>query len=301
MARDLIPPSSPAGRPAPDGTPNLIELPPEPPRSAAEPVMREPAEPSEFRNRFGFLIGALAGILVAAVLVGIVVLGDRPSPADEGLEQNWSAWRPTDTSLEGGSAQIAEKVGHEYRHANGKQLTLVSGESLEAPVALRSATGDIQVYQGNGVLYQLNGLGPNMSIKGGEATPERLQVVKREALELALYTFRYLPDAEMVIAMLPPPPPQDGKGDPALTATQKLLATATEDSIARNALFYRPGDLQPQLQVPLGMTVPAKAPTPDTLDPAENDTINTLTQSNVFNWSVQEQTGYLILDRPSTP
>ncbi len=40
MARDLIPPPSPAGRPIAGrdgGTPNLIELPPEPPRSPAEP------------------------------------------------------------------------------------------------------------------------------------------------------------------------------------------------------------------------------------------------------------------------
>lgn len=300
MARDLIPPSSPAGRPAPDGTPNLIELPPEPPRSAAEPAMQEPIGPSQFRNRFGFLLGALAGVFIAAALVGVVVLSDRGPAVDEGLEPNWSAWRPSDTSLDGGPAQIAEKVGAEYRHPDGKQLALVTGGPLEAPVALRPTAGKIEVFQGNGVLYQLNGLGPNMSIKGGEATAARLQVLKREALELALYTFRYLPDAEMVVAMLPPPPPPDG-GDPAVTATQKLLATAGVDAIPKNALFYRPGDLAPQLQVPLGMTVPAKAPTAATLAAAENETITTLTASNLFTWSVQEATGYLVLDRPRTP
>ena len=35
MARDLIPPPSPAGRPQPEGTPRLVELPPEPPPAAA--------------------------------------------------------------------------------------------------------------------------------------------------------------------------------------------------------------------------------------------------------------------------
>jgi len=58
MARDLIPPNSPAGRPTtPDGTPNLIELPPEPPRSGAEPAQVADLPPSEYRNRFGFVMG----------------------------------------------------------------------------------------------------------------------------------------------------------------------------------------------------------------------------------------------------
>src|SRR5689334_9940047 len=108
MARDLIPPSSPAGRPAPDGTPNLIELPPEPARSAAEPPMRGPVGPSPFRNRFGFLLGALAGIFLAAVLVGVVVFStrsDEPANGEEAMAANWSAWQPKDRTL-GGAVEI---------------------------------------------------------------------------------------------------------------------------------------------------------------------------------------------------
>ncbi len=56
---------------------------------------------------------------------------------------------------------------------------------------------------GPGVLYQLNGLGPNGSIMGGKPSRARLKLVHREALELALYTFRYLPDVEMVVTLLP--------------------------------------------------------------------------------------------------
>jgi hypothetical protein len=64
------------------------------------------------------------------------------------------------------------------------------------------------------------------------------------------------------------------------------------------ALFYRPGDLLQHLQVPLGNTVPAKAPTPETLDPAEGKTIDALTNSNRFVWSLQASNGLLVLDRP---
>ena len=145
MARDLIPPPSPAGRPQQQGTPRLVELPPEPPPAA--PVQAQPTgplPPTRFRNRFGFLMGALAGVVVASSLVLAVVLsttGGDPA-VDEGLHPNWSKWHPSDTSIEGGAAQIAEKVGAEYRHPDGKQLVLVTGAPLLIPVALRPATGE---------------------------------------------------------------------------------------------------------------------------------------------------------------
>src|SRR4051794_2023171 len=114
MARDLIPPPSPAGRPQTpdgrgDGRPNLIELPPEAPRSGAQPAQEQPKSgPSRFRNRFGFLLGGLGGVvLAAAVVTGIVVYDQGNDPAAEaGLAANWSKWHPGDTSVEGGAAEI---------------------------------------------------------------------------------------------------------------------------------------------------------------------------------------------------
>src|SRR3954449_715905 len=125
MARDLIPPPSPAGRPeTPDGTPNLIELPPDPLPLGAEPgAAGPPPGPSQFRNRFGFLLGALAGVFIAAALAAIVVAANNnKGTADEGLAPNWSKWQPSDTSIEGGAKEIGEHVGAEYKHPDGKQL-----------------------------------------------------------------------------------------------------------------------------------------------------------------------------------
>src|ERR1700712_4145462 len=115
MASDLIPPPSPAGKPpSPDGppssggTPNLIELPPESPLAGAEPAAGPPPGPSEFRNRFGFLLGALAGVFIAAALAAAIVLASGGGGAqDEGLAPNWSRWQPPDTSIEAGSQEIA--------------------------------------------------------------------------------------------------------------------------------------------------------------------------------------------------
>jgi hypothetical protein len=336
MARDLIPPLSPAGRPAPDGTaylesgggtPRLIELPPEPPRSPSEPAQGTPPEPSEFRNRFGFLLGALGGVFVAAVVAVVIVASTADSTSD-GLDPNWSAWQPTDTSLDGGAAQIAAKVGDEYRKSDGKQLALVTGGPLDAAVALRSATGEINVIDDPGVLYRLDGLGPNGSILGGQPSAERLKIVRREALELALYTFRYLPDVKQVVTLLPAPPPTkeeiavedaarsaakaaqaavakaDKTGEVAdVAAAQAAVALATKTATtttpdpSRTAVFYRPGDLQEQMHMPLGATLPADAPMPETLTDADAAIIDLLTTSNVFQWSLPSGSALLVLDR----
>jgi len=301
MARDLIPPPSPAGRPqTPDGRPNLIELPPEPPRSGAQPAQEQPKSgPSRFRNRFGFLLGGLGGVvLAAAVVTGIVVYDQSNDPAAEaGLAANWSKWHPGDTSVAGGAAEIADHVAAEYRHADGKQLVKVTGGPLGIGIALRPSSGTISSFSGNGVLYQLDGLGPSGSIKGGKPSPERLQLVRREALELALYTFRYLPDADMVVTFLPPPPPDAGTAE--ASAVSGLLS-GTPDPKKMTAIFYRPGDLKQQLQIPLGSTVKTPAPTPEQMGGAEGKLVDQLTNSNLFHWSLtrtQDANLQLVLDR----
>jgi hypothetical protein len=284
MARDLIPPPSPAGRPTtPDGTPNLIELPPEPVTEADAPKGPPPG-PSQFRNRFGFLLGALGGVFIATALVLVVMITTNGNnPDDAILAPNWSKWQPSNTDdINAGAAQIAEHVGAEYKHPNGQQLLLVEGQKLPVRVLLQPASGSIAKYDGPGVVYQLNGLGPNGSIKDGKPSEKRLKLIHREALELALYTFRYLPDVEMVVALLPPPPP---------TAEETAAASAglaTTNPNAKTAVFYRPGDLKAQLQVPLGHTLSAKAPNPDTIGGRELKTVELLTQSNIFKWSLQQ-------------
>src|SRR3954470_18560179 len=268
MARDLIPPPSPAGKPTtPGGVPNLIELPPEPPRSAAQPSQMPNLGPSKFRNRFGFLFGALAGVVVAAALIaGVVIWQNSTDPAeDAGLYKNWSKWHPSDTGIEAGSAEIARKVGAEYKQGNGKQLVLVEASPITGEnglnVALVPSSGEIRPMSGPAVVYQLNGLGPNMSIMGGKPSLQRLQVLHREALELSLYTFRYLPDVEMVVVMLPPPPPDataDASTSSAIAGSATLPSECKDNADGTNpcksALFFRPGDLKQYLQIPLGKT-----------------------------------------------
>jgi hypothetical protein len=299
MARDLIPPPSPAGRPqTPDGTPNLVELPPEPARSDAEPAVASPPPgPSQFRNRFGFLLGALAGVFIAVALVAAIVIANRGSGSDSdfGLAANWSRWQPSDTTIDGGAQQIAEHVAAEYKHPDGKQLVQIKAAVLPDDYDLTVHSATITDIEGNRLLYTFDGLGPNRQIEGGKPSTTRLKVIHREALELALYTFRYLPDAESITMLLPPPPPTEDEEKAAALAT---AAGQPPESKPLPTLFYRPGDLKPQLQVPLGQTIGAKAPSTDVFSGPEADNVETLTLSNRFLFS---QTGpyQFVLDLPT--
>jgi hypothetical protein len=297
MARDLIPPSSPAGRPLPDGTPRLIELPPEPPAPGIETPPRTRIVPSQFRNRFGFLLGALAGVVVAVAAVVVIAATRSDGVSDAGLARNWSRWQPPESTVTDGAPEIADHVGAEYKLGDGSQLTMVKGGPValldpNVKVALRPAPGTIHTFDaGHGVLYTLNGLGPAGSMQGGKASKQRLQLLRREALELALYSFRYLKGVDMVVTLLPTILPGAPTAD---------NGTTTEPQ--QQALFYRPGDLKPQLQVPLGITMPAQAPKPEAMGGADAKKVDVLTLDNLFKASfVHGQTGdpYLVLDRAS--
>jgi len=294
MARDLIPPPSPAGQPVPDGTPHLIELPPETPEHAT-PHAPAAHGPSEFRNRFGFIMGGLGGIVLAAAAIALIVF-TTSGPPNEGLYKNWSKWKPQETSMSDGPPEIATHVAPEYKLDDGKQLVNVTAGPLEAQgvplddVILQVQNSFHQI-SGSAVMYTLSGLGPGGSIDSGTPSKERHRLVRREALELALYTFRYVPHVDMVVALLPPPKPADGE-----TAEQALAKNPVQ------ALLYRPGDLKGQLQVPLGATVPAKAPTPDTIPAKEATTIDALTLSNLFLSTfrqTQDLRAHLVLQRPT--
>jgi hypothetical protein len=298
MARDLIPPPSPAGRPTPDGTPNLIELPPEPPRSPAEPAMGPPPGPSQFRNRFGFLLGALAGVFIAAALVAVVVITNSSGSTDEeGLASNWSRWQPSDTTVEGGAQEIADHVGKEYTHPDGQQLVGVTASQLPDEATLDVRVGSVTKIDGARVIYSMDGFGEDRSIKGGTPSEMRLSVLHREALELALYTFRYLPEAESVTTVLPPPPPTEAEKK-AKAAFAAGTGPAPEPK-PLTAVFYRPGDLRQQLQMPLGNTLVAKAPSTTGFTGPEASTVETLTGSNLF--TISSTTTGVLLDRLRSP
>lgn len=315
MARDLIPPPSPAGRPDLEGTQThrFVELPPEPIVDASPPKIEKPLPlpPTVFRNRFGFLAGALGGVVLASIVLAVVFFAWNDNGGDDyDMAPNWSTWKPVDETLADGATEIAKHVQAGYTHPNGDQLVKISLlQAKDLPITLQA--GAISDVGGETVVYDMNGLDDGGSLPG-EASAERGAVVFREALELSLYTFRYLPDAEGVMVLIPPPPQ-----DPAVAAqnTAVLQAAANGDAAAaakvpaiekqqearQRAIFFRAGDLKSELQVPLGATLPAAAPNEETITSAQVEDINQRVRSNRFLWSEVQGTGVVLKPLPTTP
>ena len=109
----------------------------------------------------------------------------------------------------------------------------------------------------------------------------------REAVELALYSFRYLDDVTMVGIMLPP-----------RTSGAKASSDGAQST---RMLFFRPGDLLDKLEVPLSRTLSAEAPQPKTLTKDDALKIDSLALRNLFLAQIQQLTSrqsYLVLAPP---
>jgi len=310
MAGDLIPPPSPGGRPSPDRSEETDghqlgrigpEKPAPEPEEPPQPVVAAgPPVETPYRSRFGFVLGALIGVgLAAATIAGALLV----SGGSDSQKAGWSTWRPSADEGFAAAKQIASHVGKRYRLGDGSQLVAITSGPLEIQtlpleIAVRTAPtgGNIELVEGKGVLYTLNGLGPQGSILKGKPSAERLLVLRREALELALYTFRYVDDVDMVVTLLPPAPP---KKESAKDAASSSSTSDTEEHPV-TALLFRPGDLESQLDVPLNATLARSAPRPETLREPEAGLIDRLTRPNFFKASFQPSQDarvFLVLDR----
>jgi hypothetical protein len=246
---------------------------------------------SRYSPRFQFFLGGLLAVGAAAIVLTVAMLvgSGRDDGAAVDTGPQWSAWRPLSGGAEGAS-EIATHVGRAYRMPGGKQLVAVTGGALEIAdlpltVAIRQTAaqgGDIQLYDGSGVLFRMCGLGPQCSIAEGKPSTKRHLLLRREALELALYSFHYLGVSEAVV-FLPPP-----KGE-----------------APSQALFFRRGDQDVATAVarPLDATLVPKTPTVAGVTRSPDaGFVNTLTLRQLFKFSLtqgnQDARAYLVLDPP---
>jgi hypothetical protein len=248
----------------------------EPPK---EPVVSE-ARPH--RGRF-IVVYALLGVALAAAIVGVVVFAGRsinPGPT-------WSSWKPSGGG-QGAAKQIAAHVSSSYRLPSGKQLVdviakapSVSPASQQIPihyVVVRGTKGAedkiVPVSSGDSVMYSLCGLGNSCSIASGKPSVERGTIVRRQILELALYTFKYVSGMKSVIAFMPPPP----------------------GSQAQYVIYLEKSDVADHLKTPLLRTLGPKVPLPSAITRREQQTIDAATEARVYKFSLsQAQQGDAIL------
>jgi hypothetical protein len=240
-------------------------------------------------SRFQFLTGALVFVAVASMALAFVFAAT--SGEQTSSEGRWAAFKPASDGLDSGAKEIAEYVGRQYRLPTGEQIALVEGGPLEflvqdqtlpMKIAVRESAadgGDIKLLGGKGVLYRMCGLGEKCSISKGKPTQERALLLRREALELALYSFHDLKDVDHVVVFMPP-----AKGeDPSI------------------ALHFDRGAVAGQLARPLRVTLPTPVPNPDTIATAPNTpAVQQLTFANLFKFSLttgnQDAQVFLVLD-----
>jgi hypothetical protein len=232
---------------------------------------RRPAYAKAYEGRFSVAYLALAVIVAGAIIAFALVLKDRKAST-----ARWSTWQPSSNGL-AGAREIGEHVSARYRLANGDQLVapLVAPLSVRgvpiSQVAVRNDPGNRNVLFFDATFptntpYTLCGLGQNCAVTGGKVSPVRAKLIRREAVELALYNFKYMKGVDSILAYLPPAP----------------------GAQLTNVLFLRKSDVAPLLQRPLARSLTGRGPFVAG-KPVPNDALITrLTNERVFKFDFQQ-------------
>jgi len=233
--------------------------------------------PSPHAHRFRIAIAALVGIAIGAIAVALVVIASNGSSTDTATK--WSDWSPPDDGVLG-AREIANHVAPFYRISSVDQLDVVtvvnlssaspssasasgssssnatSNSSLQVAVRSDPSSSQVSLLGGKTIAYNLCGIGSsNCTIGAGKPSPDRLLLLRREALELALYTFKYISGIQNVVAILPPG--HTVQGCTGICPNPHVRSAVKPVDIA--LLFVR-DELKPWLIRPLSYTFPERFP-----------------------------------------
>jgi hypothetical protein len=248
----------------------------------AEAVVPEPSEKQEAKSEQlprleqaravhggRFLVGYVVVILMAGAALAAIALMNRTDTSPSSASR-WGAYSPESDGFQA-AREIAQEVATWYKGSTGEQLAAITaspGEIQGLPVryvAIRAgqrsglAAGDVRVIDpGETVLYTFCGLGGQRNCAlPGQPSAERSVLLRREALELSLYTFKHMSDVKSVISLLPPP-----------AENTNLAVFLQRDQ----------SGIKEALDKPLAATLSARPPYfLDNITPGEAETINRIT------------------------
>jgi hypothetical protein len=219
-------------------------------------------------TRSRFLVAYLAlAVVVGGALGTFIVLVQRPGPKPPPA---WSSWQPGSTAVSSQLLEIADHVGSGYRLADGNPLAAVKIDNRNLRSIVVSKTtkpktqSDFNHYdRSSTAIFILCGLGQNCKAEGTPTTAEGT-ALRREALELALYTMEYSHPIDNVLVFFPP------------VADEKTFSAT---------LFFHRTDLKGSLDHPLRRTLPqANPPLPGQIQPAEKQTVDDLTRQTYYHY-----------------
>jgi hypothetical protein len=264
----------------------------DPPAPADEPQVPEAQQPAPgelpgglgerklYKRRIWFVYALLALVLVGSV---VALLGFHVNTSSSTSSSGWSDWKPNSGTTSQMATQIADHVSQQYHlnKAGSPLVAVVAGppqvtagtrkisvSTIAVKKAAKSAAGIDIVPSGGIWKEQLCGIGgAGCSIASGKPTEMRGRLVRREALEIALYTFKFVPSIKSIVAFMPPP-----AGSPPSTL-----------------LYLQKDNLKQQLDQPLSKTLPLLTPPlPTNADKKEAATIDRLTLPAVFSYNYQQ-------------
>jgi hypothetical protein len=212
------------------------------------------------------VLSAIALIAIAsAIAIAAHSKGGGPAPA-------WSAWRPPDNGAQG-ARDIAGHLAPLYRISPADQLDAITVLNVPSPsfsagtatppnqvqiaISNDGTLADVSLLGGQTIAYNLCSLqDANCSIGPTTASSDLMLLLRREGLELALYTFKYLSGVDNVVALMPP-------ATTAQTATLSATpppAHPTQQPLDLALVFDRQ-ELTPFLSQPLSATLAPLPPT----------------------------------------
>jgi hypothetical protein len=225
--------------------------------------------PSPHAHKFRAATALLAGLAIGAVGIAI---GIASSSSGGGAGLKWSSWSPIDNGVQG-AREIADHLAPFYRISGVDQLAVVTvvnlgnasqvnpttgaTEGLQVAVRTDPTTSTLSLLNGNTIAYNMCGVGSNNCTIGiGKPSALRLLLLKREALELALYTFKYVSGTQNVVAILPP-------GTTTTSSCTGICATPHAKTTTKRtdiALLFLHDELAPFLSQPLTAALPNQFP-----------------------------------------
>lgn len=234
----------------------------------ADVVEKRVAEPESRRTSAYSRRFALVQFLVMVVFAGLLALfALLISRADS--SQPWSSFRPRGSETYARAQNLANHVAPRYV-SDGAPIAVVQAQPLVYKEAVVDGIAFMRrPFQDVGspftqfepadktLLYVF--CGPAASCALAEGSEDVTPLLREESLELALYTFKYWPNINSVVTLLPP------------------------SKTRRPAFLFRRRKLENELGKPLETTIPqGDLVTTDSLTESEGTTVQRLTQNSIF-------------------
>jgi hypothetical protein len=267
--------------------------------------------PTPHADKFRIALAMLCGIAVGAIAIAVFVVSDQKSKSRANGSQAWSQWSPS-TGGSTGAQEIADYISPFYRLSSAQQLDVVTPISLTSETSAGTTTGKgvtiavdtggssssdaLSLLSGSTVAYNICGIGASHCELAGTASANRMLLLRREALELGLYTLKYLRSVDNVLVVLPP----------GHTVAKVGVGVTPAKAVTVAVLFLR-AELKPLLSTPIDDTLeedpPDIAQLPVWSKSDEAGLVDQVTARTLFSEQVQSQQegGNLLVLTPIAP